>query len=578
MLFQRPLQFLAGFLLCTPAALAGTVIYADAGLTTGLNDGSSWDNAFQGSLGLRDALAVAVAGDDVYVAQGTYLPNDNAMRGVSFRLETDIGIYGSFLGGESGPAERPPFGTADSILSADLNGDDGGGGLGDNSYHLLRATGVSATALIDGFVITGGNSNAGGNNDRGGGILCLSGANPTVRNCRFIGNRCTFGGGAGYVNGSAPAFLDCTFENNTGGSFGGAFDIAGAGAIRFERCYFSGNTASRAGALEIFQTTGALISDSVFWNNTATGNSGGGGLWMGSGGSTTIVGSTVVGNNAPAQAGAGLRNQGSTVTAANCIFYDNSGPGGAQGATNQVNGTVGVTYSIVEGGLAGTGNLSADPQFADAGSGDFRLGAASPGIDAGNNNAVPAGITSDFTGAPRFVDVAAVADTGNGVAPLVDIGAHELADGVGDVFCSGNTGCPCGNDGALGAGCLNSTGVGASLSGAGSASAMADDLVFSGADLGANKAALLFAGTTQAGGGAGNPFGDGLRCAQGTTRRLGVRVSDAAGVAQWGPGLAAIGGFGPGDTRHFQLWYRDPMGGPCMSGFNLSNGLSVQFQ
>ena len=32
----------------------------------------------------------------------------------------------------------------------------------------------------------------------------------------------------------------------------------------------------------------------------------------------------------------------------------------------------------------------------------------------------------------------------------------------------------------------------------------------------------------------------------------------------------------PGDTWHFQRWYRDPAG-PCGSGFNLTNGLALTF-
>jgi hypothetical protein len=75
----------------------------------------------------------------------------------------------------------------------------------------------------------------------------------------------------------------------------------------------------------------------------------------------------------------------------------------------------------------------------------------------------------------------------------------------------------------------------------------------------------------------GLSFGDGLRCAGGSVKRLGVRVPDAAGTAHWGPGLAALGQWGPGDVRFFQGWYRDPVGSSCGTNFNLSNGVEVSF-
>jgi hypothetical protein len=31
----------------------------------------------------------------------------------------------------------------------------------------------------------------------------------------------------------------------------------------------------------------------------------------------------------------------------------------------------------------------------------------------------------------------------------------------------------------------------------------------------------------------------------------------------------------PGDIRRYQAWFRDPFGGPCGSGFNLSNGYEI---
>ena len=142
-------------------------------------------------------------------------------------------------------------------------------------------------------------------------------------------------------------------------------------------------------------------------------------------------------------------------------------------------------------------------------------------------------------------------------------------------YCFG-TGCPCGNDDWL-AGCTNSTGAGASLVPIGSASAAADDLAFQGRDLLSGQAALLFVANNAVNGGAGNPFGDGLRCAGGGLVRLGVRMPNAAGVADWGPGMAAAGGWTSGDTRRFQVWYRDPVGSPCGNSFNLSHGIEVEF-
>lgn len=86
----------------------------------------------------------------------------------------------------------------------------------------------------------------------------------------------------------------------------------------------------------------------------------------------------------------------------------------------------------------------------------------------------------------------------------------------------------------------------------------------------------MIVGLDTAAAGAGLPFGDGLLCVEGSIVRLGVAVPDAAGAAVWGPGLGALGGWSAGDRRRFQVWYRNP-GGPCGSGFNLTNALEVGF-
>lgn len=147
-------------------------------------------------------------------------------------------------------------------------------------------------------------------------------------------------------------------------------------------------------------------------------------------------------------------------------------------------------------------------------------------------------------------------------------------DGLLTSYCSG-TGCPCGNDGSAESGCSNSSGAGAVLDGAGSNSVQLDDLLFTASGLLPGQPALLFSGHSQVRGGAGVTFGDGLRCAGGQVSRLAVRVPDVTGTAAWGPGYAAAEGWQSGDSRTFQVWYRDPLGSPCGGQFNLSNGLSV---
>ncbi len=82
-------------------------------------------------------------------------------------------------------------------------------------------------------------------------------------------------------------------------------------------------------------------------------------------------------------------------------------------------------------------------------------------------------------------------------------------------------------------------------------------------------------------------LGDGLRVvASGSGSglyRFPVHPSGANGVLTYGPGLVAsamnhpvAGQIQSGQTWNFQVWYRN-VGGPCGSGSNTTNGLSVVF-
>lgn len=424
--FPRIGQFAFVALVTVGGQAAASVRYVDASLATGTNDGTSWENAYQGVGGLQTALTQSGLGDEIWVADGTYKPTTAATRTISFVLKSGVAIYGGFAGGETMLEQRDPEANV-AILSGDLGNNDPT--ITDNSHHIVRGTGVNATAILDGFTVTGGNANGAmaQNHDRGGGFLFLSGGNATIRNCVVITNRCTFGGGAGYINSSSPSFTNVLFENNIGGAFGGAFDMASNCNPVYRRCTFRGNSAQRAGAVEVFGNSDPSISECVFFNNTATGSGGGGAMFIGNGSGPIIRDSTFVSNKANVTVG-GILSNGSTTSIGNCIVWNNSGPGGsmtpAQQVTNQ-GGTVTVTYSTVMGGFAGAGNLNTNPMFVDLAGGDLHLLPDSPAIDAGNNALVPAGVTIDRDGLPRFIDDPDVTDTGLGTPPIVDMGAYE---------------------------------------------------------------------------------------------------------------------------------------------------------
>ena len=153
--------------------------------------------------------------------------------------------------------------------------------------------------------------------------------------------------------------------------------------------------------------------------------------------SPTLTNVTFSGNSATD--GGGMFNIGSSPTLTNVTFSANSAASGGGMATwssgnptlinsilwgntpmdSQIFGGVTITYSDIQGGAPGVGNIDADPLFVEAASGNLRLLPGSPAIDAGENDAVPPGITTDLDGSPRFVDYK---NTGTAT---VDMGAYE---------------------------------------------------------------------------------------------------------------------------------------------------------
>src|SRR5262245_9060994 len=173
-----------------PASASARIIYVRAD-ATGANNGASWSDAFQQ---LADGLSAAQSGDDVWVASGLYRPSISGDRTESLALKSGVGLYGGFNGTESLLEERD-FVLNESVLSGDLLLNDASNFIGteDNSYHVVVAINVDASAILDGFVIRDGRAdgpNFGADpasKDQGSGLNIFD-ASPQIRNCTFTGN------------------------------------------------------------------------------------------------------------------------------------------------------------------------------------------------------------------------------------------------------------------------------------------------------------------------------------------------------------------------------------------------------
>jgi len=200
------------------------VLYVNQAVIGGDNNGMSWDNAF---IHLQDALDVAQPGHQIWVAAGTYYPDEdshapyhsNDDRNESFQLVEGVELYGGFAGGETSLDERD-WQANKSILSGDLMQNDVGDiddpTRADNSYHVVTGT---DNALFDGFTVTDGHADGSGTDAHGGGMYNAN-ANVTVANCVFSLNDADDGGGI-YCNESDTQIINSVFVGNNANSNGG---------------------------------------------------------------------------------------------------------------------------------------------------------------------------------------------------------------------------------------------------------------------------------------------------------------------------------------------------------------------
>jgi Right handed beta helix region len=184
---------------------------------------------------------------------------------------------------------------------------------------------------------------------------------------------------------------------------------ADGGALRLVGNRVVWNRAFQSAGIHVVVSGGTLD----LWNNDVHRNLafdafGGVNVSAREGGQVALVNNTIVANEAPASGGVTIDTDTSgTARVVNCLLWGNTAPD-LQGAT--------ATHSAVgTGATEGEGNVGAAPHFLDPDNDDYRLCLHSPGVDAGENAAVPAELALDAEGNARIV------------GPAVDCGAYETA-------------------------------------------------------------------------------------------------------------------------------------------------------
>lgn len=431
------------------------------------NGGTSWADAFATiQAGLDEAAIVTGDYDLVLVADGTYTGVDNRnldfagediylktedyystatwiidcedtnnTRGLLFNdAEGSDSVVDGFTiqngrfnpgGGISCIGASPTIKncTIDSNRSTAGGGDRGGGIALNNASPMIINCTIS------------NNNTGGGGGDNGGGIYCINGSDPTITDCAITGNTAGGDGGGIYCDNSSPTIVNCAIENNTtaGGDGGGIYCTNGATPV-ITTCTVTDNQADASGGgIHLTGgTTSAAIANCLIANNS-NGTSGfdlGGGICCEVGASATIADCTVANNTA--DYGGGLYcSGGSTATAENTIFWGNTAGTGNQIRVTGFGTAVTLNYcdyadgaNDVEVAAGGAVNpdancITSDPVFVDAGvagvggGGDYHLQGTSLCIDAGDNTAIPVGVTTDLDGNARIINT------------TVDMGAYE---------------------------------------------------------------------------------------------------------------------------------------------------------
>ncbi|MCK4655253.1 MAG: right-handed parallel beta-helix repeat-containing protein, partial [Candidatus Cloacimonetes bacterium] len=216
---------------------------------------------------------------------------------------------------------------------------------GSSGSVISFQSGEDSTTVLTGFTIQNGF-----NWDGGGGILCNS-SDPVIINNIIKDNLADTGGGIKCSSSNAKIINNIIHNNSfvsvLGNPGGGICCIDGSYCIiMFNIIHHNQN--QDGGGIASFDSD-PIISNNVIYENEAW-DLGGGMRCLNS--NAIIINNTFWGNTST-EAGGIYVDYGCNLTIVNNILWNNS--------PNEITGNVTVTYSDIEGGYAGIGNIDSDP-------------------------------------------------------------------------------------------------------------------------------------------------------------------------------------------------------------------------
>ncbi len=280
---------------------------------------------------LQAAIDVAVPGDTVRVAPGTYTGTGNR------NLST--GGKNLVILSSGGPAVT----VIDCQTAAP---------------GFLFVSGETAATKLSGFTIKNGRHTT------GAGILCIGSA-PTLENLILMQNHgLTDGGGLACISAS-PTAIDLVIHHNTAADDGAGLFCAAGAAPSFQGCQLYDNSAAnRGGALYCLASTPEFVASVLAFNSA---DNGGGAIWADQASLVTLTRSLAVFSFE----GGGLEAAGGAGFAASCSDVFGNAGGDWRGSAVDLSGQ--------------DGNFSANPLFCAPLTRDFHLDADSPCAAANNS-------------------------------------------------------------------------------------------------------------------------------------------------------------------------------------------------